>query len=127
MKKSKYIRRPPIRRIPGKGILGGLGVRRGPKKFAALRSAATFTQAGKGMKMTNIIYGTIWTRLGLRNNDILISVGGQPIKTASSIVRIRGKLRKSKTLKVKVKRGGANTTLNINAATMDAIRAEFAL
>ena len=132
-KKPSYIRRPPRRNIlgvlgkrpPYRGI-GGLTAR-GQKKFAALRSAATFTESGKGMKMTNILYGSIWTRLGLRNFDVLISVGGQATKTKSSIVRVRSALRKAKTLKIKVNRGGSNTTFTATSATLDRIRAEFAL
>jgi len=106
--------------------LGGLTAR-GPKKFAALLSAATFTESGKGMKMTNILYGSIWTRLGLRNSDVLISVGGQATRTKSSIVRIRSALRKAKTLKIKINRDGSNTTLTATTATLEQIRAEFAL
>jgi len=134
MKKTRsYIRRPPRKNILG--ILGkrppyrGLGglTARGPKKFAALLSAATFTESGKGMKMTNILYGSIWTRLGLRNSDVLISVGGQATRTKSSIVRIRSALRKAKTLKIKINRDGSNTTLTATTATLEQIRAEFAL
>ena len=131
MKKSPSYRRRPISRRPTGGILGGLsglgGLRTGTKKFAALLSAATFSEEDKGMKMTNILYGSIWTRLGLKNNDVLLAVDGSATKTKSSVVRIRGVLRKAKKLKIKVKRNGRPMTINVNTAALDRIRAEFAL
>ena len=145
--RSRYKLRPPTGgRPPNSGLLGilgrgrprpkgslglgRLGTRR-HKRFAALLSAATFTRTTvggeAGMKMTNILHNSIWIRLGLKNGDVLLAVGAETIKSKSSVVRVRGQLRKASSLLIKINRGGSKTSLTSSSATLERIRAEFAL
>jgi type II secretory pathway component PulC len=62
-------------------------------------------------KIVEIDPGSIFSALGIQNEDIITNIGGEPIKSMNEIMALFGKLRNMSNLQLGVNRAGAPTAL----------------
>lgn len=67
-----------------------------------------------GLSMNNIKPNSIFRRMGLRNGDVLVGVGGQDIRSVDDALRLYDSLKSSDNVSVQVKRRGQERTIDYN-------------
>jgi type II secretory pathway component PulC len=63
-------------------------------------------------KMTNIEPGSIYTFLGMENDDVITSINGRPITDINDIMNMFGKIESVSKLQLGIKRSGEDTQLD---------------
>lgn len=66
----------------------------------------------EGYIISNIAVGSIYERLGLRNNDVIVDVNDKPISTADDLFQLVGVMQSGGTISVNLIRNGKSETLN---------------
>lgn len=66
----------------------------------------------EGYIITNIAGGSIYERLGLRNNDVIVDVNDKPISTADDLFQLVGVMQSGGSISVNLIRNGKSETLN---------------
>ena len=67
----------------------------------------------KGYKVKAIDKGSLYEKLGLRNNDIITEVNGEPLDSGEKVMSLFKQLRNEREFSVKVNRKGTPQVLNI--------------
>ena len=68
----------------------------------------------KGFRMTKIRENSIYYKSGLQNDDIVEEINGVPLNDIPGSIRLLNQLRNEKEIEVRVKRGDASFTINLN-------------
>jgi len=63
-----------------------------------------------GYKLFQIVPGSIFEKLGLKNEDVILGLDGQPINDPGKAFEMLGRLRDSPHLELQVRRGGRTST-----------------
>jgi len=108
---------------------GGLGAR-SAKRYAGVLTSATLTGERQGARaigyrITNIQTGSLWERLGVHNNDLVLQVGARPLLTMQDVISVRSEVQNATTLKIRVRRGARIQVIALNRATMQRIKDDF--
>ena len=82
-----------------------------------LQQARAVPEAGpdgtiRGFKIVEIQPGSIFDKIGIRLNDTILGVNGQPITSPQQAMDRFQELRSANEIKVTVDRGGSEKTLN---------------
>jgi general secretion pathway protein C len=67
-----------------------------------------------GLALTNIKPNSVFRRMGLRNGDVLVGVGGQEIRSVDDALQLYESLKSSDDVAVQLKRRGQERTINYN-------------
>ncbi len=67
-----------------------------------------------GLTLTNIKPNSVFRRMGLRNGDVLVGVGGQEIRSVDDALQLYEKLKSADDVAVQLKRRGRDQTINYN-------------
>ncbi len=65
-----------------------------------------------GLALTNIKPNSVFRRMGLRNGDVLVGVGGQEIRSVDDALQLYEKLKSADDVAVQLKRRGRDQTIN---------------
>lgn len=64
-----------------------------------------------GYQCFQIVPGSIYDKLGMKDNDVITSINGQPLDDPSKIFAFLNGLKGAKNIRIDLKRGGRDTTL----------------
>lgn len=67
-----------------------------------------------GYKMLQIVPGSIYDQLGIKNGDVVTSLNGDPINDPGKAFQLFNELKTTTHIEVGVKRGGVKSVLNLN-------------
>ncbi len=115
------------------GVLGSRpGGRPGLKRYPGVLTSATLLAEKQGTRVVgyrirNIQPASIWDRLGVRDEDLVIKVGTLKLQRTDDLVRVRSELRDATRLLIRIKRGTRPQALNLGPAQLRKIREEFEL
>jgi general secretion pathway protein C len=65
-----------------------------------------------GLALTNIKPNSVFRRMGLRNGDVLVGVGGQEIRSVDDALQLYEQLKSADDVAVQLKRRGRDQTIN---------------
>jgi hypothetical protein len=123
----------------GGGVLGSLGTVGGrtgstptAKRYAGILTSANLGQEKQGTtvigyRVRSIQPASIWERLGVQEEDLVLQVGTVKLQRTDDLVRIRAELRTAKRLVIRIKRGKKPMALSLDAARLKKLHDEFDL
>lgn len=86
-----------------------------PRLFTEIRAIPILQHgASNGFRLSEIESGSIFQQIGLRDGDVLTSVGGQPINDPTKALAVLAALRTSSSITLSVMRNGAPMQLYYN-------------
>lgn len=68
----------------------------------------------KGFTLVQIIPGSVYEKLGLKNRDVIQSINGIPLNDAARAIQTLNSLRNESSLNLRVMRGGREVTMKVN-------------